>query len=253
MNMSDEQKKYQAGDPDFGGDNLPQDGSVHDSSDRNDLELDIEKKWLHLSRIDPEKFTFFYRKYYDPIFRFVFVEIMDQETAQDVTNEVFSEALDNLNRFSWQGCSFGAWLFRIAYHRRQRVLRKRSARDHEVWEAEQDGRVEPVRADDGVLDREERRLLQECLATLSEVRQQIFRAHYWAGLKVREIAIVTEMSEPAVKAHLQRGRRELLRCLLQRGLERGLSADKMKIVEGWTIRGEGWGLLQDDERDPGHD
>ncbi len=246
--MNEWWKKFQIVDSETGDPELSS-----DSFDLEDTDLEIEKKWLNLSRIDPGRFAFFYSKYYDPIFRFINVELQDREVAQDLTNEVFSEALENLNRFRWQGVTFGAWLFRIAYHRRARELRRRGNRNHDIWEAETDHRVAPETADTTLLMDEERQILQEALAELAPIKQEIFRAFYWANLKVREIAVIMEISEPSVKAHLQRGRRQLLRLLLTKGLRRGLAPETMKIVEEWTVQDEGWGLVDDEEEDPRHE
>jgi len=215
-----------------------------------DLDLDIEKKWLNLSQVDPEQFQFFYRKYYEPIFRFVYVEVPDRETAQDITNEVFTIALEKLNRFRWQGYTFGAWLFRIAQNLKAKEKRRLARRPQINWEAESDDVEDPLHADAALLRDEEARILAEALSELEPIRQEIFRAHYWVGLKVREIAIVMDISEPSVKAHLQRGRNDLLRGMLQKGSARGLSPEKMRIVEEWTVRDEGWGLLGNDNGSP---
>src|SRR6476469_9543049 len=40
--------------------------------------------------------------------------VQDRAEAEDLTAEVFHQALANLKRFEWRGIPFAAWLFRIA-------------------------------------------------------------------------------------------------------------------------------------------
>ncbi len=77
-------------------------------------DLDIEKKWLQLTRIDIEQFEFFYKKYRPKIYKYIFMRTLEKDLAIDLTDETFSRAVDKLGSFAWQGYSFGAWLFKIA-------------------------------------------------------------------------------------------------------------------------------------------
>jgi RNA polymerase sigma factor (sigma-70 family) len=216
---------------------------AEESSSSGLSDLEIEKKWLQLSRIDSREFEFFYRKYYDSIMIFISGEIKTPEVAQEITNEVFSVALDKLDKFRWQGFSFGAWLFQIA---RNLVAEegRRLGRSPEVpWIHGKTDAEDPVLTDDALHQSDDDRILAGCLEKLDQERRQIFWAHYWLRLKVRDIAVIMEMSESNVKNHLQRGRSQLLRWLMENGLERELSAEKMKLIKEVTVREEGWGLI----------
>ena len=208
-------------------------------------DLDIEKKWLQLSRVDPAQFEYFYRKYYDTILIFLSGEIRNPEVAQELTNEVFSIALDRLDKFQWQGYSFGAWLFKIARNLRFEELRKIRRSPEVPWVCNPEDVEDPQGSMPDLEQKDDAEVLAFCIENLSPVCRQVFKAHYWSKLKVREIAIILDLSESNVKMHLQRGRIHLRRCLLENGIQRGLSAGKMKIVSDSAMDDEGWRVIGD--------
>src|SRR6202044_2591112 len=48
------------------------------------------------------------------VYVYVARRVRNREEAQDLTAEVFHQALANLTRFEWRGLPFSAWLMRIA-------------------------------------------------------------------------------------------------------------------------------------------
>lgn len=54
-----------------------------------------------------------YDKLVEPIFRFILFKVSDYETAQDLTQSVFTAALEKINKYKDQG-NFKAWLYTIA-------------------------------------------------------------------------------------------------------------------------------------------
>lgn len=216
--------------------------SVVEHASISPADLEIEKKWLQLARVDGKKFEFFYRKYYDILLVFISGEIKDSQVAQELTNEVFSIALDKLDNFQWQGYSFGAWLFQIAKNLRSEENRKQSRNPEVLWESEHENVEDPSfdleRKDDADA-------LRYCIENLEPERRQVFQARYWSRMKVREIAIILDLNESQVKNHLIRGRVLLRRCLMANGLERGLSVEKMKMIGESAVEDEGWGLVED--------
>ena len=207
-------------------------------------DLEIERRWVHLSQVDPEKFEYFYRKYRPRIFKYAFLNLRDHDLASDVTSEAFSLAADNLGRFRWQGHSFGAWLFRIARNVLLQEVRRRKARPETRFVPEYHDRADGSRPD-AELDRsEDSRLLMDAMDRLREVRREIFLQKYGLGLTTREIAVVMDMPEPTVKSHLQRGRTELLTILTQMGLERPMSDRARRIVMKAVAGDRGWGVVE---------
>jgi RNA polymerase sigma-70 factor, ECF subfamily len=63
---------------------------------------------------DMQAFGILYQRYYRNVFLFVFKRVTDEETAADVTSQVFLKTMLNLSSFQFRGAPFGAWLLRIA-------------------------------------------------------------------------------------------------------------------------------------------
>jgi RNA polymerase sigma-70 factor (ECF subfamily) len=63
---------------------------------------------------DHSRFAALYERHFDVVYAFVVRQTRDRDAAQDITSEVFHDALANIGRFEWRGIPFLAWLLRIA-------------------------------------------------------------------------------------------------------------------------------------------
>lgn len=209
--------------------------------------LDIEKRRLQLARIDPEEFAYFFDKYHDRIFRYAYWKVGDHDQAADLALETFSIAWDKIDRFSWQGYSFGAWLFQIArgvvgHEIRRRGVRREMPFDQDLHEAGH-GRTPEAEYQ----EKQERELIRSCLARLPADRQEVFILHYWLGMTVREVALVMKLPAGTVSSHLRRGRVSLRRFLAAHGVEQGLSPGVLEIVQNGAREDSGLRLVEDEE------
>src|SRR5206468_2436467 len=55
-----------------------------------------------------------YEENFGRVWAFVRRRVHDRAAAQDITSEVFHQALANVTKFEWRGVPFAAWLYRIA-------------------------------------------------------------------------------------------------------------------------------------------
>jgi RNA polymerase sigma-70 factor (ECF subfamily) len=145
----------------------------------------------------------------------------NEQDAEDVTQQTFLSALENLAGFR-EEARFSTWLLRIATHAALKVLRKRRGLDVvSLDEATQpdpdtdhiphpeyiaDWRESPERL---VQNRETRRLIEEALAELDEKHRLVFLLRDVQGLSVRETAEVLGITEVNVKVRLLRARLQL--------------------------------------------
>ena len=63
---------------------------------------------------DPDAWESLYRRSYRSLFGFARRPLFDEQAAEDAVSETMIRALDNIDRFSWQGAGFDAWLYGIA-------------------------------------------------------------------------------------------------------------------------------------------
>jgi RNA polymerase sigma-70 factor (ECF subfamily) len=88
-----------------------------------------ERLLVEAAQRDPSRFADLYGNHFSSVYAFVARRVQDRDTAQDLTADVFHQALANLGRFEWRGAPFAAWLFRIAANaivdHSQRLARER--------------------------------------------------------------------------------------------------------------------------------
>lgn len=158
--------------------------------------LNDERLLIEAAQSDPSRFAELYENNFHRVYAFVVRRVNDRDAAQDVTSEVFHQALKNLGRFQWRGVPFAAWLLRIAAN----TLADRwqqAARGVEVQaDGIPEGRTEPLAADAGM---ERRTMLFELVERLSEDQRTVIHRRFVEQKSIREIAQELGRSEGAVK------------------------------------------------------
>lgn len=148
-----------------------------------------------------EAFAALYRRYVTAIYRYIYSRVGHAAQAEDLTAQVFTEALEGLHRYREQG-NFAGWLFTIArrkvtdHYRRQRPpVPLNEALDRP---AEGDDPLTRV-VQDAVLQR-----LAALVTQLDEEQQELLRLRFAAGLTYGEIGRLVGRSEAAVKMAVHR-------------------------------------------------
>jgi RNA polymerase sigma-70 factor (ECF subfamily) len=156
----------------------------------------VERLAIEAAQKDPARFAELYENNFERVYAYVVRRVRDRNEAEDVTSEVFHQALANLPKFEWRGVPFAAWLFRIAAH--SIIDRsKHAAKYHELPDE-----FEPVAETENqkTLDDIERRAaLFQLVDRLPEDQRRVIEMRFGAGKSIREIAGEFERSEGAVK------------------------------------------------------
>ena len=63
---------------------------------------------------DPSRFGELYEENFYRVYAYIARRVRGRHEAEDLTADVFREALAGLGRFEWRGAPFVAWLLRIA-------------------------------------------------------------------------------------------------------------------------------------------
>lgn len=155
--------------------------------------------------------------------------LRQEQDAEDVTQQTFLSALENLGGFRCEA-SFSTWLLRIAAHAALKIIRKRKGLNtvslEEATEATNDSDAVPhpeyiadwrQSPEELVHQHEIRRLLDEALSQLDEKHRLVFLLRDVEGLSIRETAEALDLSEANTKVRLLRARLQL-RELLTRTL-----------------------------------
>ena len=150
-----------------------------------------------------------------------------EQDAEDVTQQTFLNALENLAGFRGDS-SFATWLLRIATHAALKVIRKRKGLDLVSLEeaTELAGLSETIPHPEFIADwrqspeqmvhaREIQRLLDAALARLDEKHRMVFLLRDVEGLSIKETAESLGLSEANTKVRLLRARLQLREQLTQ--------------------------------------
>ena len=148
-----------------------------------------ERLLIEAAQKDPRRFAELYEAHVDRVYAYVVRRVRDRSEAEDLTAEVFHQALAKLGQFEWRGAPFAAWLFRIAANaiadRWQRTARE--AGDPPLEEA-------------GVTEETERRaMLFQLVDRLPAAQQRVILERFVEQRSIREIAQGLDRSEGAVK------------------------------------------------------
>ncbi|MGH9864640.1 MAG: RNA polymerase sigma factor [Candidatus Acidiferrales bacterium] len=73
-----------------------------------------ERLLAEAARRDPSRFAELYELHFERVYAYVARRVGNRVEAQDLTSEVFHQALANIGKFEWRGVPFAAWLLRIA-------------------------------------------------------------------------------------------------------------------------------------------
>jgi RNA polymerase sigma-70 factor, ECF subfamily len=73
-----------------------------------------ERLLIEAAQKDPSRFAELYENNFERVYAYILRRVRNREEAEDLTSEVFHQALENIGRFEWRGVPFAAWLFRIA-------------------------------------------------------------------------------------------------------------------------------------------
>src|ERR1041385_2213929 len=69
---------------------------------------------IEAAQRDPSRFGELYEENFYRVYAYVARRVGDRHQAEDLTADVFREALADIGKFEWRGVPFVAWLLRIA-------------------------------------------------------------------------------------------------------------------------------------------
>jgi len=154
-------------------------------------------------RREPDAFGQLYEEHFDRIYRYVVLRVRNQADAEDITQQVFLKALENIGSYRWRGMPFASWLFRIAHNLVVDHWKKKSREKVVVVVApEEIDQVAASPSNDPATLAElkfDMKQLSVACEQLSDGQREIISLRFAGGLSVAEAAKVMGKSEGAVK------------------------------------------------------
>ena len=144
---------------------------------------------------DIEAFGELYSIYLDRIYRYVFYQVKDKMTAEDITEDVFIKAWKVIDSCKGRGETFSPWLYRIAHNQVIDILRSR--RKQLLADMETVDKVSgPELEVEGKLERQE---LLGMIAYLPEAQRQVIILKFFEGQDNFEIGQIMGKKQGAIR------------------------------------------------------
>src|SRR5215210_364866 len=149
-----------------------------------------EYSWVEQARAgDPEAVGWLYERYFDRIYKYVYLKVGDATEAEDITEQVFLKMIEAIGSFQWQGSSFASWLYRIAHNQIVDNLRQRARRPQVPLEPV--GYLLPADSGDPHPHAEKSDFLshlREAMSNLTDLQAQVIMLKFGAELTNAEAA-----------------------------------------------------------------
>ncbi len=159
-----------------------------------------------------EAFGLLYDKYFDPIYRFVFLKTGNKTDAEDISHQVFLSAWQKIEKYEFRGFPFSSWLYKIASN---------AVIDH--WRTKKPTVSIELVKDDLLSDlpnfHEEADqkvslgLVREAIAKLESDQQDVIVMKFVDELSNKEIAATLGKSEGAIRVIQHRALRQLKKLI----------------------------------------
>ena len=154
---------------------------------------------------DRESADILIRKYYDEVFRFIRKQTSDDDTALDLTQEIFISLLKTISRYDpKKGASIRTWIYKIATDKTIDYFRSRSAKMIVTLSIDD---VEPVDEADftkRILDEDFAERVCKYVSNFPADTQKIFRLHIFGGYTFSEIGASMKIPEGSIKSKYYR-------------------------------------------------
>jgi RNA polymerase sigma-70 factor (ECF subfamily) len=161
-------------------------------------EEEHERRLIEAAKSDPRRFAELYEENFARVWAFVIRRVRDRALAQDITSDVFHQALANVKQFEWRGVPFVSWLYRIAANAMAdhfaKAAREESSEGRDVAIAPPD--IEAI---------ERRASVGRFVDRLPADQRRVLVMRFGEERSIREIASAIGRSEGAVKQLQWRG------------------------------------------------
>ena len=153
-----------------------------------------ERLLVEAAQHDPARFADLYEINFERVYAYVVKRVQDRAETEDLTAEVFHQALANIKRFEWRGIPFSAWLFRIAAN----LISDRWQRSGR--EVNDDTAIEAAQASPAEIEEVERRAtLFRLVDTLPAEQKRVVVLRFVDQKSIKDVAKEIRKTEGAVK------------------------------------------------------
>ncbi|HOZ60104.1 MAG TPA: ECF RNA polymerase sigma factor SigK [Nakamurella multipartita] len=140
--------------------------------------------------------------------------VRDPSHAEEIAQEVFLEIWRRASRFDRAKGSGTSWILTLTHARAvDRVRSAQAATDREIKVAQSSTERDVDTVVEAVESSFERRAVQRCLGTLTELQRESITLAYFSGYSYREVAELLTAPLPTIKTRLRDGLIRLRDCM----------------------------------------
>jgi RNA polymerase sigma-70 factor (ECF subfamily) len=136
-----------------------------------------------------------YSIFLDRIYRYVFYQVKNKMTAEDITEEVFVKAWKAIRSCKGKSQTFSAWIYRIAHNHIINTLRN----SQKCVSIDNENVIDIDDPKSEIETRLDQRELMDAVAELPENQKQVIILKFIEGMDNREIRQIIKKSEGAIR------------------------------------------------------
>ena len=154
-----------------------------------------ERLLIEAAQQDPARFAELYEINFERVYAYIVKRVGNRTETEDLTSEVFHQALANLKRFEWRGIPFAAWLFRIAAN----LISDRWQRGgREV--PDESGHIDAAQVSPAEIEEVERRAtIFRLVESLPDEQRRVVLLRFVEQKSIKDVAREIRKTEGAVK------------------------------------------------------
>jgi RNA polymerase sigma-70 factor (ECF subfamily) len=157
----------------------------------------------------PAAFATIYDQYASRVYTYVRYRIGDVQTADDLTEQIFEQALLSLGNYRAEQAPLGAWIFGIAHNVVSHYYRTKRRHRWLPLDTVRDRASDTPPPEDIAIRNETHHRLVQAVARLRDHERDIIALKFVAGLTNRQIAVTMGFSESKVGVTLYRSLKQL--------------------------------------------
>lgn len=157
------------------------------------------------------EFSSLYDQYFPKIYRFVYYRVSHKETTEDLVSQIFTKALEKIDKFKSETGNFSAWIYKIAHH--TVIDHYRTRHEHQDISEHTE-----LYHEENIIDKmDNKELLNKvarALANLTPEQKNIVIMRVWDELPYEKISEIIGKSTAACKMSFSRSIKYLRATLL---------------------------------------
>lgn len=197
-----------------------QNGTETVRENASESSLEDDKLVARAVKGDQAAFRELMNKYQKPLYFHVLKMVKDREQVEDLVQESFMKAFDNLGSYNTK-YAFSTWLYRITTNHTIDYLRKKKLQTFSMNEPvkTKDGEVhfqvkdEQAETDRNIIRKQRQNIIHDAIENLPEKYRAVIELRHLQELSYDEIAEQLDLPLGTVKAHIFRAREMLYKAL----------------------------------------